>query len=119
MFLFRYLWVLAEEVFARALAVHSAKEFFHLDFALKLHQAVEHRFRTRRTSRDVDIHRNNLVNTCNHVVGVFKRSARNRATTNRDYILRLGELLIQAAEHRRHTMHDCARNHHKVGLAWA
>ncbi len=57
-----------------------------------------------------------MVNTGHYTVGVFERTAGYGTTSARYHVLRLGKLLIQTTEHRRHAMHNRALHHYIVGL---
>ena len=63
-----------KELLAALLAVDATKELLHLDLALQLHQGIEHSLRTRRTARQVDVDRDNLVDALYHAVAVLEGS---------------------------------------------
>ena len=64
-----------EELLDFLLTVDTSEELLHLDFTLKLHQAVEKSLRTGRAARDIDIDRKNLVDTLHHAIRILERTA--------------------------------------------
>ena len=54
--------MLPEKFLSLLFAVDTSKEFLYLNLTLQLHKPIEESFRTRRTSRDIDVDRNYLVN---------------------------------------------------------
>src|SRR3712207_9192898 len=96
--------------------ISTTKEFLHFHLTLQLHHTVKDCFRTRRATRDVNIYRNQLVNTTYHVVALLERSATNRATTNGHHVFRLCNLVIETLEHRRHFVGNSTCAHNQVSL---
>ena len=96
--------------------VSASEELLRLDFALQLEHAVEQGLGAGRTARYIDIHRNDLVDTLHHVVGMAERPARNGATAHCDDVFGVGHLVVEPFEDRRHLVDDGAGHHDDIGL---
>ena len=95
----------------------SAPEDAHLlDLLLELHEAVEERLGPRRAAGDVDVDRDEPVDALRHRVGPVRAAAR-RAGAHRDDPLRVGHLVVEALDDRRHLLGDRPGDEHQVGLA--
>ena len=90
-----------------------------LDPLLEHHDRVEQRLGPRRAAGDVDVDRDDLVDALGDRVRVPVRAAAVGARAHRDHVLRVGHLLVEALDRRRHLVGDGARDHHEVGLAGA
>ena len=88
---------------------------FGHDLVLQQRDRVDQLLRTRRTSGNVDIDRDDLVHALHERV-VVEDAARRCARAHRDDPLRLRHLLPELANHRRHFVGDAAGNNHQVGL---
>src|SRR3990172_1696953 len=75
------------------------EEWFLADLLLELQEALKERFRSRRAAGDVDVHRDDLVDTFKDgVVVVVERPAAGGAAAHAHDIFRLGHLLPQPAD---------------------
>ena len=90
-----------------------------LDPLLQEHDAFEQRLRPRRAARHVDVDGDDLVDALGDRVAVPVRAAAVGAAAHRDHVLRLGHLLVEAQDRRRHLVGDRAGDDHQVGLARA
>ena len=113
---FLFFGMLIEELLDFLFSVGATEELLDFDFALELHQAIEESFGTRRTTGDIDIDRQDLVDTGHNAIGILEGTAGNGATAAGDNIFRLGELFIEAHESRGHLMDDGALHHNIVCL---
>ena len=73
-----------------------------IDPARQHPQRVQQGLRPRRAARHVDVDRDELVDPLGHAVGVPVRSAAVGAGTERDHVLRLGQLGVQPRDRRGH-----------------
>src|SRR5882762_3190333 len=87
-----------------------------LDLVLEANDSVEQPLGAGRASRDVDVHRDDLVDSLRDAVGVPVRPAAVGARTHRYHVLRLGHLLVDPLDRRRHLVGDRARDDHQVRL---
>src|SRR5205823_9037519 len=85
------------------------------DFLLKLDDAVNERFRARRTPGHVHVDRNHLVDALDDRV-IVEHAADRRACAHRDDPLRIRHLVIDAAHRRRHLSRETAGDDHQVRL---
>src|SRR5215471_15589389 len=85
------------------------------DPVLQLHEAVDHRLGAGWTARDVDVDRDDRVDPLHGGVVVVE-AAGARAHTEGDHPLRLGHLVVDALEDRRHLVADRAHDEQDVGL---
>ena len=76
------------------LAISSTKEFGHLDFALQLHQGVEHGFGAGGASGQIHIHRDDLVNAFYYAVAVLERASAHGASAASNDIFGLCHLFV-------------------------
>ena len=70
----------------------------------------------RRAAGHVDVDRDDLVDALGHRVRVPVRPAAVGARAERDHVLRLGHLVVEPLDRRRHLVGDRAGDHHQVGL---
>ena len=98
--------------------VGSSEEFLNLNLALKLHHTVEYGLRTRWAARDVDINGDNLINAFNDMIASLERTARDGASANCDYILRLGHFVVETFQRWSHLVGDGTSTHDKICLTW-
>src|ERR1700691_915324 len=89
---------------------------FVLDPVLQLDQAVEYGLRTPRTSGDIEVDRDDAVDTLQHGV-VVVRTARAGAGAERHHPLGLRHLFPHAAQDGRLALGDGADHEQQVGLA--
>src|SRR6202034_1726172 len=89
---------------------------FVLHPMLDLHQPVKHCLGPRRTSRDIQMYRDDPIDSLQHRV-VVVRAARTGARPERDHPLRLRHLLIDAAQNRGPPLRDRPHYEEQVGLA--
>ena len=87
------------------------------DLALQGEDALQQRLGRRRTARDVDVHRNHVIHAGDHRVDVAVMVAGIGATAHRDDPLRVGHLVVEPADARRHLDRHRAGDEHHVGLA--
>src|SRR2546425_1560097 len=85
------------------------------DLVLQLHEPVDHRLGTRRAARDVDVDRNDRVDAHDRGVVVVE-AAGARAHAEGDDPLRLGHLVVDTLEDRRHLVADRPDVEQDVGL---
>ena len=90
-----------------------------LDALLQDHDRLEQRFGPRRATGHVHVDRDDLVDALGHRVRVPVRTTAVRARTHRDHVLRVGHLLVEPTDRRRHLVGDGAGDHDEVGLARA
>src|SRR3989338_8949884 len=81
-----------------------------LDLLLQFYEPVEHIFRPRRTSRNIDIHGDDCVDALHRRIVVIK-STRAGAYPKSDDPLRLTHLVVYSFKHWPHLVADSA--HHK------
>jgi hypothetical protein len=81
-----------------------------LNLFLKFQHRVQNGLGNRRTARNVDIYRNDLVDALHHVVGAIE-STTSCAGAHRDNPPRFGHLVIDLLEDRRHLVVDGAQHH--------
>src|SRR5574341_31309 len=86
------------------------------DLVLELHEPVEDGLGTRRAARDVDVHRDDRVDALDGRVVVVE-AAGARAHAEGDDPLRLGHLIVDALEDRRHLLADRPDDEQDVRLA--
>src|SRR5262249_36870112 len=86
------------------------------DPVLQLHEAVDHGLGAGRTARDVDVDGDDRVDPLHGGVVVVE-APRARAHAEGDHPLRLGHLIVDALEDRRHLVADRAHHEQDVGLA--
>ncbi len=98
--------------------VRAAVEGPVLDALLQPHDGVQHGFRRRRAPRNVEVHRQELVDALDHVVGTVK-AARNGARAHRDDPLGIRDLLVHVLQDRHHLVGDRAHHQEQVGLPGA
>ena len=89
------------------------------DLALQLDDAVEQRLGRRRAAGHVDVHRHDAVAAAHHRVGIVIVAAAVRARAHRDDPARLGHLVVDLAQRRRHLVDQRAGDDHDVRLARA
>ena len=85
---------------------------------LQQHDAFEQCFRSRRTTRHININRNNLIDAFCHRITIPIWATAVGATAHADYIFWFRHLFIETANHWRHFVGDGSRNHDEVGLTW-
>src|SRR5574344_2101058 len=98
--------------------VSATKELFDLNFTLQLHHTIKNGFWTWRTSRDVNINWNELVDTTNYIIALFERSTTNGASANSYNVLWLCNFIVQTLENRCHFIGNCTSTHNQVCLTW-
>src|SRR5438067_249922 len=94
-----------------------AGEFLSVDLALQFHESMQECLRPRRTSGNVNVHGNVPIDPFQHVVSLFERPTGNRAGPHRDHILRVGHLVVEPHDLRRHFFGDSPGHDHEIGLA--
>src|ERR1700674_4965488 len=87
-----------------------------LDPFLQDHQRVQQVLGPRRAAGDVDVDRNDLVHALQERVVVEHAPGRG-AGAHRDHPFRLGHLVVDDAQDRRHLLGDAAGDDHEVRLA--
>src|SRR6185312_11237270 len=92
---------------------------FAPDLLLQLENAVEQRFRGGWATRHVDINGNYTIAAAYDRVGVVVIAPAIGAGAHRNHPARLGHLVIDLAECRRHLVGERAGDDHHVRLAWA
>ena len=97
--------------------VDTAEEFLHLYLALELHHTVDDCLRTRRTARDIDIHRDDFIDTAHDMIAVLERTSRYGTSANSHDIFRFGHLVVQTFQGRSHLVRNRTGTHNQVGLA--
>src|SRR5689334_939627 len=85
---------------------------------MQLQDAVQQRFRGGRAARHVHVHRHDTVAAAHHGVGVVVVAAAVGAGAHRDHPARIGHLVIDLAQRRRHLVAQGACHDHHVGLTW-
>src|ERR1041385_2985851 len=73
-----------------------------LDLLLQSHERVNQSLGSRRTARNVNVHRDVAIDPLENIVALLEWSARNSAGAHRDHILRLRHLVVQAHDLRSH-----------------
>src|SRR5579859_4200017 len=86
------------------------------DLLLQQQHAVEQRLRRRRAARHVDVDRHDAVATAHHRIGIVVVAAAIGAGAHRDHVARLGHLVVDLAQRRRHLVGERAGHDHHVGL---
>ena len=89
------------------------------DPLLQQDDALEQRLRPGRAAGHVDVDGDDLVDALGHRVAVPVRAAAVGAAAHRDDVLRLGHLVVEAQDGRRHLVRDRAGDDDEVGLAGA
>src|SRR5215213_8724303 len=92
---------------------------FAADLPLQLQDPVEQRLRGRRAARHVDVDRDDAVAAADHRITIMVIAAAVCAAAHRDHVARLGHLVINAAQGRRHLVAQRSGDDHHVGLARA
>ena len=87
------------------------------DLLLQLQDAVDQRFGGRRAARHVDVDRHDAIAAAHHGVGIVVVAAAVGAAAHRDHPLRVGHLVVDLAQRRRHLVDQRAGHDHHVGLA--
>src|ERR1700737_296836 len=87
------------------------------DFLLELEQSFGQGLGTRRTSGDVNIHRQDLVDAVANRIRELEQPAAIRTASHRDDVLRIGHLVVEQARPQRHFERQRACDDHQVGLA--
>ena len=85
------------------------------DLVLQLHQAFEQRFRTRRTTGDVNVNRQKLIDSLEDRVGAIHAAGR-RAGAHGDDPFWLRHLFVNAFYRQRHFVGHRAGHDHDVAL---
>src|SRR3954470_1096204 len=94
-----------------------AGQLLFVDFALQFHESMEQRLRPRWTARDVNVDRNITIDSFQDVVALFEGTTGDRAGTHGNDVLRVGHLVVEPDNLRRHFLCDGAGHDHKVSLA--
>src|SRR3712207_4279260 len=89
------------------------------DLLLQAQDAVQQRLRSGRAAGHVDVDRDDLVDALGDRVGVPVGAAAVAARAEADDVLRLGHLVVESLDGRRHLVGDRAGHHHQVGLTRA
>ena len=79
------------------------------DLLLQLQDAVEQRLGRRRAARHVDVDRHDAVAAAHHRVGIVVVAAAVGAGAHRDHPARLGHLVVDLAQRRRHLVASACR----------
>src|SRR5271163_2198315 len=90
---------------------------FVLDFFLQQGDGVDELFGARRTSRNINIDGDDLVDALHQCV-VLENAARGGTGSHGNYPLRFRHLLPQLPDHWRHLVRDAAGNDHEIALPW-
>jgi len=85
------------------------------DFILQLEQTKKQRLGTRRTTRNIHVNRQGLINTLNNTVGV-ENSTRTGTGAHGDNPFRFRHLLIDSHDNRQHLFGYGSRNNNAVRL---
>src|SRR5260221_6571639 len=86
------------------------------DLVLQLEDAIEQRLRGRWTAGNVYVHRHDAVAAPHHRIGVMVVTAAVGTGTHRNDPARLGHLVVEPAQRRRHLVAQGAGHDHHVGL---
>src|SRR6202007_2294753 len=86
-------------------------------FSLLQQDAVKEGFRSRRAPGALDAHGHDAIAAANHGVGIVIVAAAIGAGAHRDDVARLGHLVVELAQRRRHLVAERAGHDHHVGLA--
>src|SRR5229473_45355 len=90
---------------------------FDHDFFLQQRNGINQLLGTRRTSGDIDIHRNDLIHALHERV-IIEDATRSCARSHRNDPLRFRHLLPELANYGCHFVRDAAGNNHQVRLPW-
>src|SRR5262249_17444479 len=93
-----------------------ATQLLTVDLALQLHEGVQQCFWSRRATWNVNIDWNVTIDPFEHVVALLEWSARNRTRAHGDDILRIGHLVVESHNLRRHFLGHGAGHNHEIGL---
>ena len=104
---------------ASSLATPARAHVLVLDALLEQDDALEQRLGAGRAARHVDVDGDDLVDALGDRVGVPVRAAAVGARPHGDHVLRVGHLLVEALDRRRHLVGDGAGDDDEVGLAGA
>lgn len=84
---------------------------------LQLENAIHQRLTRGRTAGHIDIDRHNPVTAPRHTVGIMVIAASIRTAAHGNDPSRIGHLIVDLAEGRRHFVGEGAGDNHDVGLA--
>ena len=93
------------------------KRRFALNFFLQANQSVQQRFRARWASRNVNVHRDKLIDPLQHSITAIHPAAR-CARAHGDAPFRFRHLLPNPFYGQRHLVGDGAGDNHDVTLSW-
>ena len=79
-------------------------------------QTVNQGFRSRRTTRHINVYRHDTVGTAHDGIGIMIVAAAVGTRTHRQHPTRLGELVVYAAQGGGHFIGERTRHNHQVGL---
>src|SRR5579864_8108976 len=88
------------------------------DLLLELDDGVQQGVGPRRTASDVHVHGEKIVHSRYRRIRALVRPASGSADAHRDDVLRVSNLVVNAAHRVRHLHGDGARDDHDVGLSW-
>ena len=108
---------LARCVSFRNSALPRPVSFWPSIFALQFHEGVEQRLRPRRAAGDVNVDRDVAIDSFQNIVALLERSAGNGAGAHRDDVFRVGHLVVEPDDLRRHFFGHGAGHDHEIGLA--
>ena len=97
--------------------LYKLPSFHSLDFFLKQHASLNQSLGPWRASWNIDVHRNDTVNSRKHVVRVKVQSARNCTGAHCDNVFWFRHLVIDKSETRRHLSCDCSLDNNQVTLS--
>lgn len=102
----------------RLLAIPHLSLLHALDFLLQLQNTVEQRLGRRRTTGNIDIYRDDAVASADNWIWVVVIATAIGTTSHWDNPARLGHLIVDLAECRRHFVRDGASDDDAVSLTW-
>jgi hypothetical protein len=103
---------------ASSLAIPHPRNLRPPDLILQLKDAIQQRLSCRRTPRNINIHRNNAVDSSQDTVAVVIVASAVGAAAHADHPLGIWHLVVEESDRRRHLVADGAGDDHHVGLAW-
>src|SRR4051812_507593 len=92
------------------------KQRIAIDLALQSHKRMQERFRSRRTTGNMNIHRKEAINPLQHIVPLFERTAGDSASAHRNHVFRLRHLVVEPHHLRGHFLGHGAGHNHEIGL---
>ena len=96
--------------------IYATKEFLNFNFTLKLHHSIDNSFWTWRTTWNIYVYRDNLIDTSHNMIAIFEWTTRNSTTSNCNNIFRFCHLIIQTLQCWCHLIGNSTCTHNQIRL---